>query len=223
MRYLIKAPLSQATAFQGLCRTFLLASVALVFACSGDETPNNGETDSGTDASEASDTATQDLGALEDLDRVDDALDTNDPEDAGEDGLSGDTSEDETGTVDEWAFCDVAVDMNCLQIVRGESVYYQRISKHQTLEFDDKGTPRTVVRLADLIEVKITDEPDAWRYQIFGSDGFTFGGYATWDQMMGGYMEVGTRRVVWEPALELPDSWRVKDSTRIELSPAGGR
>jgi hypothetical protein len=117
--------------------------------------------------------------------------------------------------------CDAMTDKNCVEIHRGESVYYRHIDYYPTSEFDDKGTVRTVIDLADLIDPEVAEEPDAWRYQIFGTDGYTFGGYAQWDQVLQGYMEVGDRRVVWEPALELPDSWRVKDAYLITLSPAG--
>ncbi len=117
--------------------------------------------------------------------------------------------------------CDAMTDKNCVEIHRGESVFYRHIDYYPTFEFDDKGTVRTVIHLHELIDPEVAEEPDAWRYQIFGTDGYTFGGYAEWDHMLQGYMEVGVRRVVWEPALELPDSWRVKDAYLITLSPAG--
>lgn len=147
--------------------------------------------------------------------------DVPDPKDQGTDQAVEPELVPDEQVEDPWAFCDALTDTNCLEIVRGEKTWYQKLDRHPTIQFDDEGTPRTVVRLSDLIESDIAADPGLWRYQIFGTDGFTFGGFATWDQMMQGYMELGARRVVWEPALELPDSWRVKDSYQIVLSPAG--
>jgi hypothetical protein len=171
------------------------------------------------------------LGPVEDVTPATDVSAGTDPgPDNGEveppDGQSPEVGED-PAVADEVASgipgdpCDAMTDKNCVEIHRGESVYYRHIDYYPTSEFDDKGTVRTVIDLADLIDPEVAAEPDAWRYQIFGTDGYTFGGYAEWDHMLQGYMEVGARRVVWEPALELPDSWRVKDAWLITLSPAG--
>jgi hypothetical protein len=178
-----------------------------------------------TDASEGTDSGADNGGGEPDVAALPDGVVA---EDGGEppDGQSSDAGED-LAVADDVASgipgdpCDAMTDKNCLEIHRGESVYYRHIDYYPTSEFDDKGTVRTVIDLADLIDPEVAEEPDAWRYQIFGTDGYTFGGYAEWDHMLQGYMEVGARRVVWEPALELPDSWRVKDAWLITLSPAG--
>jgi hypothetical protein len=117
--------------------------------------------------------------------------------------------------------CDSLGNKDCVEIRRGEKVFYRHVSDYDVTDYDDKGTVRTVIRLYDLVDEHVAAEPEKWRYQLFGTDGFTFGGFANWDQMLQGYMEVGSRRVVWEPILELPESWRVKDTYRIEMSPAG--
>ena len=117
--------------------------------------------------------------------------------------------------------CDGLGDSDCVQVHRGESVFYRRPSHFESLQVMDRDTPRTVIRLTALIDAEVTDDPVAWRYQFIGVDNYTFGGFATWDQLQQGYMEVGSRRVIWDPTLELPDSWRVKDTWRVVLSPAG--
>lgn len=197
--------------------------------CSSDSQSN---TTPEKDVAETPDTAQEEDLAQVDLQVQPDALDVTvpedlatedvpDPQDLGIDQAVEPELVPDEQVEDPWAFCDALTDTNCLEIVRGEKTWYQKLDRHATMQFDDKGTPRTVVRLSDLIESDIASDPGLWRYQIFGTDGFTFGGFATWDQMMQGYMELGARRVVWEPVLELPDSWRVKDSYQIVLSPAG--
>ena len=118
--------------------------------------------------------------------------------------------------------CTALTDTGCLEVVRGETTYYRFLGDYTTIEFDDNGTTRTVVPLGDLIDAEVAPVPADWRYQIYGSDGYVFPGYATWTNMQNGYIEVGTRKVVWDTSQALPDSWRVKDSYRIVLSPAGG-
>lgn len=118
--------------------------------------------------------------------------------------------------------CDASIDANCVQIHRGEAVFHRRPSGFPAFDLDDRGTVRTVIRLHALIDAEVAADPAAWRYQFFGTDNYTFGGYATWEQVLQAYLELGTRRILWEPALELPDSWRVKDTFRIVLSPKGG-
>lgn len=118
--------------------------------------------------------------------------------------------------------CDGLIDANCVQIHRGEAVFFRRPSGFPAFDLTDRGTVRTVIRLHALIDAEVAADPTAWRYQFFGTDNYTFGGYATWEQVLQAYMELGARRIIWEPALELPDSWRVKDTFRIVLSPKGG-
>ncbi len=203
----------------GLLSLWLVAS--LVSACSSQESSNEEPKDLKADVSlDVREDVSVDVAPELKAEVASDLI-SEDVTDVAADSTVEPEIQVDTVVEDKWAFCDVATDTNCIEIVKGESVFYQKIGRHPTMEFDDEGTPRTVVRLSDLIEADAIPEPDAWRYQIFGSDGFTFGGYASWDQMMQGYLEVGARRVVWEPVLELPDSLRVKDSVRIVLSPAG--
>jgi hypothetical protein len=159
--------------------------------------------------------------------------------DAGDAAEAGDLPEaaeagDEAATADEGAAedapvedtapfaCDAMTDLDCMDVQRGESHYFRRLSAFETIEYDDEGTTRTVVPLALLIDAEVTDRPEEWRYQIYGTDGFTFGGYATWTNMENGYIEIGTRKVVWDPSQELPRSYRVRDAYLILLTPAGG-
>ncbi|GEM_PF-2692652 len=217
---------------------FAIASMALAMfvvlagGCGGEESYSSGDV-AGQDTSlpdAAADVASEDMMVAPELQEDQGAGDT-----VASDVVDGDDSsgsdvgvEEDEGSLpdleepeDKWAYCDALADFNCVEIIKGESVFYQKLDRHNAIEFDDKGTPRTVVRLSDLIESDIVATPTAWRYQIFGTDGFTFGGFAEWNHLQQGYMELGSRRVVWEPVLELPDSWRVKDSSRIVLSPSG--
>ena len=209
--------------FRLVLQALVVALLALGSACSSDSSSGKGD----PDVAQVEDTATANPDTASDVAQPDVATkDNTQPEgDVTTDLASGDApADDQTAAADtagDWSYCDAKVDTNCLEIHRGESVFYQRISKFDTLEFDDEGTPRTVVKLSDLIQAEITETPENFRYQVFGTDEYTFGGYASWDQVMQGYMEVGARRVIWEPTLELPDSWGVKDSYRIQLSPAG--
>jgi hypothetical protein len=118
--------------------------------------------------------------------------------------------------------CDSMGDKNCFELQRGESHYFRKLDTYETQVFDDKGNDRVVVRLQDLVDSEVAEDPAAWRFQVFGTDGYTFGGFATWVNVQNGYIELGTRKVVWEPSQELPDSWRVKDAYLMVLSPAGG-
>jgi hypothetical protein len=101
-------------------------------------------------------------------------------------------------------------------------MYYRRLDTYTTVDIDDDGTMRTCVALPDLIDDAVTTTPEDFRYQIYGTDGYTYGGFATWTNMLDGYVELGNRRIYWDPSQLLPSSWYVKDSYLIVLSPAGG-
>ncbi|MBN1772815.1 MAG: hypothetical protein JXB32_16210 [Deltaproteobacteria bacterium] len=118
--------------------------------------------------------------------------------------------------------CDGMTDTNCLEIQVGERMLYRRLDAYETQEIDDDGTVRTVVYLPDLIDEEVTPTPEDYRYQGWGTDGYTYGGYATWDNMLQGYIELGNRRLYWDPSQLLPNSWNVKDTYLLVLSPAGG-
>ena len=116
--------------------------------------------------------------------------------------------------------CDGMTEPDCFEIHKGETVIYRHLSDYSTLEFDDDGTVRTVARLQEIVGLDMVDDPSAWRYQVYGTDGYTFGGFATWTNIENGYIEPGIRKVVFEPSQELPHSFRVKDAWKMVLSPA---
>lgn len=133
--------------------------------------------------------------------------------------IEADITKDEQGVNN--TPCDSITDKNCIQIQRGESIYYRRPAEYKSFEYNDKGITRTVIRLSEMFDANIAENLTKWRYSLLATDGYTFGGYASWDQITQGYLELGSRRVMWEPILELPDSWRVKDLYKIVLSPTG--
>ena len=65
----------------------------------------------------------------------------------------------------------------------------------------------------------IVSDPENFRYQIYGTDDYTFGGYATWQNMENGYIEVVTRRTIFDENQNLDSSFRVKFSYKIVISP----
>ena len=118
--------------------------------------------------------------------------------------------------------CDGMTDSNCVQIQLGEQMFYRRLDVYDTVDIDDEGTPRTCVALPDLIDAGITLTPEDYRYKFYGTDGYTHADYGTWDNMLNGYIELGIRRLYWDPSQLLPNSWNVRDTSLIVLSPAGG-
>ncbi|MBN2495908.1 MAG: hypothetical protein JXR96_15055 [Deltaproteobacteria bacterium] len=118
--------------------------------------------------------------------------------------------------------CDGLEDTNAFEIQRGESSFCRYLDRFESFEFQDGDYTRTVIRLAELVDAEVAEVPEDFRYMIYGTDGYTFGGYATWDNIQNGYIELGTRRVVWEPSQELPHSFRVKDAYLMVCTPAGG-
>jgi hypothetical protein len=169
--------------------------------------------DGGDDASDAEDTsdaadADADVGADADAD--------SDAEAESSDEAEAEAEASEPGP------CDGLTDTNCIQIQLGEAMHYRRLDTYDTQEIDDDGTLRTVVFLPDLIDSWVTTTPEEYRYQMFGTDGYTFGGYATWTNMLNGYIELTVRRIYWDPSQLLPNSWNVRDSYLIVLTPAGG-
>ncbi len=116
--------------------------------------------------------------------------------------------------------CDGMTETDCVEIHIGERVYPLRLGSFTPFAYDDEGESKMVVTLSDLIIEEATETPQNFRYQIWGTDGYTFGGYATYTNMQNGYIEVATRRVIFDPAQELPNSYNVKDTYKITLSPA---
>lgn len=121
--------------------------------------------------------------------------------------------------------CDPMTDKDCLQIEKGEAKVLRLISRYTTMSYTDVDqgttTQMTVAKLTDIIGTDVVPDPENWKYQIYGTDGYTFGGFATWTNMQHGYLEPGSRLVVWEPEQNLPRAYRVKDSYRVVISPAG--
>jgi hypothetical protein len=115
--------------------------------------------------------------------------------------------------------CDPMTDHGCIMVRIGEREFLRTIADYETLEFNDEGTTRTVIHLWQLVDEEITTQPDQQRYKIYGTDGYTFSDYLYWEDFLGGYIEIGTRRVVYEPALELPRLFRVKDAYLIVALP----
>jgi len=185
----------------------LAALLAAPVACGGDD--DDGDTIEDTaDASDADDTAAEDV--------VEETTDTTPDADDVPGEADAPPEEVDPGP------CDGMTDTNCLQIQLGEEMFYRRLDGYETQDIDDEGTTRTVVYLPDLIDEAITATPEDYRYQGYGTDGYTYGGFATWENMLNGYIELGNRRLYWDPSQLLPNSWNIRDTYLLVLSPAGG-
>ncbi len=114
--------------------------------------------------------------------------------------------------------CDARGDSACLEIVRDGVVFYRRIDGLPTLTIDDGGIERTVVPLASVLQPDLPPPLDDWHLKIIAVDGFSHGGFADWTNIEHGYLEVGTRRVVFTADQYLPDTFRVHDAYRMELT-----
>jgi hypothetical protein len=115
--------------------------------------------------------------------------------------------------------CDGKVDTDCIEIHNGESIHYKKISLLPTVEIVHDGETLTVVPYAEIITSDLISDPENFRYQIYGTDDYTFGGYATWYNMENGYLEVTTRRTIFDESQNLDASFRVKFSYKILISP----
>jgi len=131
--------------------------------------------------------------------------------DAGEDELDSGSGED----------CDALNNKNAIEIKIGEQVFCRYLVDYETVEFNVDTYSGTGIRLYELLDEEIAETPENWRYKLYGTDGYTFGGYLTWENMLSGYIELVTRRVIFEPDQELDNSYFVKDSYLIVMSPAG--
>lgn len=138
-------------------------------------------------------------------------------------GAGGDGGEADAG--EQPISCDPMTDNNCFEVDKGETKVLRLINKCASFDYNDvdqgETTVRTVIKLTDLVGTDVVGDPENWQYQVYGTDGYTFGGYATWTNVLHGYMDVNERRVVFEPEQNLPRSYRVKDSYRMVISPAG--
>ena len=121
--------------------------------------------------------------------------------------------------------CDPMNDKNCFEVDKGETKVLRLINRYNAFDYSDvdqgETTVRHVIKLTDLVGTDVVPDPGNWQYQIYGTDGYTFGGYATWTNIQHGYVDVNERRVVFEPEQNLPRAYRVKDSYRMVISPAG--
>ena len=115
--------------------------------------------------------------------------------------------------------CDPMTDRSCIMVRIGEREFLRYFADYESMEFNDEGTMMTVIQLWQLIDEEITPEPDRRRYKIYGTDGYTFSDYLYWENFLGGYIELGTRKVVFDPAQELPRLYRVRDAYLIVAFP----
>lgn len=152
-----------------------------------------------------SDGATGDTDAMVEGDAQEDVYD------AGED-------EHDSGSEEN---CDALNNKNSIEIKIGEQSFCRYLVDYETVEFNVDNYSGTGVRLYALIDEEIAEAPEDWRYKIYGTDGYTFGGYLTWGNMLNGYIELVTRRAIFEPDQELDHSFFVKDSYLIVMSPSG--
>lgn len=157
----------------------------------------------------------QDAGSEEIFDVLEDAPEES-PADRHEDSsdMESESSGDEPA-----ATCEPMTDRSCIMLKRGESEYFKFLDNYETMEFDDEGTIRTVVMLWELVDEEIAPQPNEFRYKIFGTDGYSHSDYLYWENFLGGYIEIGTRKVVFEVEQELPHLYRVKDAYLIVLFP----
>lgn len=118
--------------------------------------------------------------------------------------------------------CNARDDINCIEIQIGEQKFHRWFADYQSLTYTYEADEYTVMHLHELIDSDITNEPQNYRYQMYGTDGYTFGGFASWENMQNGYMVLGERRVLFDPSQQLPHSFNVKLSYLMVLSPVGG-
>lgn len=144
---------------------------------------------------------------------------TGDDAGTGKDASTQDAATQSDGATGE---CNALTDKNAIEVVRGEQTFCRYLSDYDSFSYQVDVYSGTAINLHELIDEEITTTPDSWRYQVYGTDGYTFGGFATWTNMLRGYLELTTRRVIFELDQELPHSFYVKDAYRIVLTPAGG-
>lgn len=82
--------------------------------------------------------------------------------------------------------CDPMTDRGCIMLQRGETQYFRSFADYATMEFNDKGTTRTVNRLWELVDAEIAASPGDYRFKIYGTDGYTHSDYLTWANIQGG-------------------------------------
>jgi hypothetical protein len=113
--------------------------------------------------------------------------------------------------------CDPKADRACFRIDSGDKVIYRVIPSDRATSIDDGGRSRTVVPLTALIDATAVGNPAGKRFKFYATDGFTHGGHATWENLQHGYIEVETRKLIFDASQELPHSFRIKDAFRVEV------
>lgn len=115
--------------------------------------------------------------------------------------------------------CHPREDKGCFQIdVDGRS-HARRIPTERAISVEDGEVTRNAVPLSALLEGGVVEDPTQQRYKLYATDGFTHGGYATWENLQHGYIEVDTRKVFFDASQNLSHSFRIKDAYRIEVLP----
>jgi len=77
------------------------------------------------------------------------------------------------------------------------------------------------IRLTEFIDSTITIYPQLYAYRIIGADGYypALKGVPDniWEQMSYGYLKIEIKKVVFDPILNLPGKYNVKDMETIQL------
>lgn len=129
----------------------------------------------------------------------------------------------DTGAHDDHGTCEPLTNPACIALQRGETLYDRWLADYPSHQYQSQyDGALTVIDLADLVDSEVAADPSAYRYQIFGTDGYTFGGFATWTNIQSAYLDVVTRLTVFDASQQLPHSYDVKESYLIVLTPAGG-
>ena len=111
---------------------------------------------------------------------------------------------------------------------RSEETYSLTVtfeSSSKVVNLDDLGKHtidgEEAVMLADLVDTSIVIYPQNYAYRIIGEDGF----YAhmkgnpdnTWEQLLSGYIILSQMLVYFDPSLELPGRYNIKDAAEIKI------
>jgi hypothetical protein len=190
---------------------FLFSLLAAAFMAAGCGSDNTSEPDGQDDPAREPDAADAPEDAAPDEATQEDGQDLPDAADS----LEEDPEEEEIVRPP----CDPMTDRSCIMVKVGEREFLRYFADYEPMEFNDEGTMMTVVPLWQLVDEEITPEPDQKRYKIYGTDGYTFSDYLYWENLLGGYIEPGTRKCVYDPAQELPRLFRVKDAYMIVAYP----
>ena len=112
--------------------------------------------------------------------------------------------------------CDAQTDRRCFRINVDGRALQRRIPGDRATTIDDGGVERVVVPLTEVIDADAIGNAAERRYKFYATDGFTHGGYATWENIRNGYIEIDTRKLIFAPSQDLSHSFRIKDAFRVE-------